>query len=602
MFFAYKSVNVGILVALTTLAGGLNPISAQSSVIRTGLLPDNYELAQNVIDPSKLQFQPVISGLSQPVFITHAGDNLNRLFILERAGKIRIAKNGALLSTPFLDMQSIVNSAGSEQGLLALAFHPQFEANGYFYTMHTNSSGSLVLSRFTASPVDTDQASFASRIELLVIPHPTYANHNGGTLAFGPDGYLYWSTGDGGGTGDPFNNAQSLNSLLGKILRLDVNSAMPYAIPSTNPFYNNPNPAVRKEIWAYGLRNPWRFAFDSLTHDIYIGDVGQGSIEEIDFQPANSGGGENYGWSVMEGSSCYNPSSGCNQSGKVLPIAQYSHSLGCSVTGGHVYRGSNYPSLYGHYFYGDYCTGRLFSIYNDPQSGLQPAVELTDTSFRISTFGEDEQKELHLADYATGILYNIRYQEPVTISGTVGVTGATLSYTDGTPKMVTSSSNGSYSLSASYNWSGTVTPTHACYFFTPTSRSYSNLTTNQTAQNYTAAFNPASGCADIDVLIAGSNMGHYVMPAGNSLREGYAGVDNGPAKIASTNSVDILAALRVIWKEPGLRTSYSEMMGLPTEQLSSEYWFPWYNNATPNSMDQGFRIANVDVADTTIKV
>src|SRR5262245_28448844 len=355
MYPAQKFSPINFAIILITLQGLFNfsPTVTVSD--------NNYKLAQSIIDPSKLQLQPVISGLSQPVLITHADDNSVRRFILERAGTIRIAKNNALLSTPFLNMQSIVNSTGSEQGLLALAFHPQFESNGYFYTVHTNSSGTLVLSRFTASPANTDQASFNSRIELLPIPHPTHANHNGGTLAFGPDGYLYWSTGDGGGGGDPSNNAQSLNSLLGKILRLDVNSASPYAIPATNPFFNHPNPAVRKEIWAYGLRNPWRFSFDSLTHDIYIGDVGQSNIEEINFQAANSSGGENYGWSVMEGSSCFNPSSGCNQSGKVLPIAEYSHALGCSVTGGYVYRGSNYPSLYGHYFYGDFCTGRLFN-------------------------------------------------------------------------------------------------------------------------------------------------------------------------------------------------------------------------------------------------
>ncbi len=220
---------------------------------------------------------------------------------------------------------------------------------------------------------------------------------------------------------------------------------------------------------------------------------------------------------------------------------------------------------------------------------------------------------LHLLDDLTGndfeavdtSLLMVDYDSGATgftISGSVGARGATLSYTDGTAKSVTSAANGSYSLSVSYNWSGTVTPTHDCYTFTPTSLNYSNLTTNQTAQNYTATFNPASGCANVDVLIAGNNMGNYGVPPGSSLREGYAGVDNGPAKIVSTNSVDILAALRVIWKEPGPRFSYSEMMGLPKEQLSTEYWFPWYNNLDTASMDQGFRIANVDSTTHTIRV
>src|SRR5919106_6425846 len=292
----------------------------------------------SMLDPAKVGFQLIADGLTQPLFITNAGDGSGRLFIIEKAGRILILKNGSLLSAPFLDIRSIVKSTGSEQGILSLAFHPSYETNGQFYTVYTDQNGSLVLSRFTRSASDPDLADPNSRITLLTISHPTYQNHNGGTLAFGPDGYLYWSTGDGGGAGDPFDNAQDLTSLLGKILRLDINSASPYGIPSTNPFYNHPNPSVRKEIWAYGLRNPWRFSFDSLTHDIYIGDVGQSNIEEINFQAANSSGGENYGWDVMEGSSCYDPASGCNQSGKILPIAQYTHSLGCSVTGGHVYR------------------------------------------------------------------------------------------------------------------------------------------------------------------------------------------------------------------------------------------------------------------------
>ena len=492
MLFAYKSLSAGILV-LILLAGTTKPGPAQQTIIRSDSLTDKNTLMQNSIDSSKLLFEPVISGLSQPVFITHAEDGSDRLFIIERIGKIRIAENNVLLSMPFLDMQSIVLSTGSEQGLLALAFHPQYESNGYFYTVHTNSSGSIVLSRFTASPPASDQASFGSRSELLVIPHPSHSNHNGGTLAFGPDGYLYWSTGDGGGGGDPFNNAQSLNSLLGKILRLDVNLASPYSIPPTNPFYNNPDPAVREEIWSYGLRNPWRFSFDRLTHDIYIGDVGQSNIEEIDFQAVSSSGGENYGWDVMEGSNCYDPISGCNQSGKVLPIAQYSHSLGCSVTGGHVYRGSKYPSLYGHYLYGDYCTGRLFSIYKDPVLGWQPAVELLDTSFSISTFGEDEQGEIYLANYSTGTVYSIGYEDPITISGNAGVRDVTLRYEDGGAKTAASAGDGSYSFLVSYDWSGTVTPSHPCFDFNPTSRSYTNLITDQTGQDFTAVFDPNSG-------------------------------------------------------------------------------------------------------------
>ena len=360
-------------------------------------------------DPSRLEMNLVASGINQPLAITHAGDGSGRIFIVERAGRILVLSAGSLSSTPFLDIRSIVNSSASERGLLALTFHPQYETNGHFYTVHTNASGSLVLSRFTVSPANSSQASPSSRIELLVIPHPTYTNHNGSTLAFGQDGYLYWSTGDGGGGGDPFNNAQNLNSLLGKILRLDVNSALPYAIPPTNPFYDDPSSSIRKEIWAYGLRNPWRISFDRLTQDLYIGDVGQGSREEINVQPSNSPGGENYGWDIMEGSICYNAAT-CNQNNKVLPVTEYTHSVGCSVTGGYVYRGSSYPSLVGHYLYADFCEGKFFHLYRSDVSGWISS-QLIDTAYGVSTFGEDEDGELYFADYFQGTVYQITYTD-----------------------------------------------------------------------------------------------------------------------------------------------------------------------------------------------
>jgi glucose/arabinose dehydrogenase len=364
--------------------------------------------AETVLDPLNLQFTEVTGGLSQPVFITNAGDGSGRLFILERAGRIRILKNGALLGTPFLDIDMSVNSVGGEQGLLGLAFHPNYASNGLFYTMHTAQDKSLVLSRFSRSAGDPDLADENSGVPLLTIPHPANNNHNGGMLAFGPDGYLYWSTGDGGGGGDLPNNAQNLTVLLGKILRLDVDSGSPYGIPASNPFVDDPNPAVREEIWVYGLRNPWKFSFDSLTGDLYIGDVGQGAREEIDFQPAGSTGGENYGWRVMEGSLCFNPASGCNTSGKVLPVAEYDHNTGCSVTGGYVYRGSRYPLLRGHYFYGDFCTGAFFSLQGSSAGGWT-VTALGDTPYSISTFGEDEAGEIYLADYSTGKIRQLGY-------------------------------------------------------------------------------------------------------------------------------------------------------------------------------------------------
>ncbi|HUE98851.1 MAG TPA: PQQ-dependent sugar dehydrogenase [Anaerolineales bacterium] len=364
--------------------------------------------AETVLDPANLRFTQVTQGLAQPVLITHAGDGSGRLFVVERAGRIRIVKNGALLSTPFLDIDPIVHSSSSEQGLLALAFHPGYGSNGQFYTVHTPEDGSLVLSSFTRSASDPDLADASSISTILSIPHPGNTNHNGGTLAFGPDGYLYWSTGDGGGGGDVPNNAQNLTVLLGKILRLDVDSGSPYGIPSSNPFVGHPTPNIREEIWAYGLRNPWRFSFDSQTGDLFIGDVGQGAREEINFQAAASAGGENYGWRVMEGSLCFNPSSGCDQSGKVLPIAEYNHSVGCSVTGGYVYRGSLFPLLRGHYFYGDFCTGAFFSLDGSGAGGWS-VTPLGDTPYSISTFGEDEAGELYLADYGTGRIYQLGY-------------------------------------------------------------------------------------------------------------------------------------------------------------------------------------------------
>jgi glucose/arabinose dehydrogenase len=369
------------------------------------------EITSAAFVPQGVRFLEFASGFDQPIFITNAGDGSGRLFIIERAGLIRIYKNGALLSTPFLDIQSIVKSTGGEQGLLALAFHPNYESNGQFYTVHTNSSDSLVLSRFTRSAANPDLADANSRISLLTIGHPTNQNHNGGTLAFGPDGYLYWSTGDGGGGGDPSNNAQNLNSLLGKILRLDIDAGSPYAIPSSNPYFNNPSPSIRKEIWSYGLRNPWRFSFDRQTGDIFIGDVGQGAREEVNFQPANDSGGKNYGWRVMEGSLCYNPSSGCDQSGKVLPIAEYDHSMGCSISGGYIYRGTAYPQMDGYYFYGDFCSGIVNTLHNETPNGWSSQL-VSDTSYSISTFGEDEQGELYFADYGTGIIYQISYIPP----------------------------------------------------------------------------------------------------------------------------------------------------------------------------------------------
>ena len=344
--------------------------------------------------------QPIASGLDQPVALTHAGDT--RLFITEQTGTIRIYDALGLRATPFLDIRSLVLSGG-ERGLLSVAFHPQYRDNGLFFVYYTNRNGDNSIARYKVS-ADPDRADVSSGAILLTIPHPNFANHNGGQLQFGPDGYLYIGTGDGGSAGDPNNNAQNLNQLLGKILRIDVDHGTPYAIPPSNPFVSRAN--ARGEIWAYGLRNPWRFTFDRANGDMWIGDVGQGSFEEVDLQPATSAGGENYGWRKMEGLHCFNPSTNCADFTLTPPVIEYSHAGGpCSISGGYRYRGTQIPSLKGAYLYGDYCSGTIWSA---TQTGAiwSPKV-LFNTTLAISSFGEDLSGELYVMDVAKGIVYKI---------------------------------------------------------------------------------------------------------------------------------------------------------------------------------------------------
>ena len=354
-------------------------------------------------------------GLSFPVHITHAGDGTGRIFVAEQAGRIRIVRNNVLQAVPFLDISSRVLFEG-EQGLLSVAFPPQFTAKGYFYVYYTNLAGDNVAARYflTANP---DVADPNSEVILRTFLHPINPNHNGGQLAFGPDGFLYMATGDGGSGGDPPDNAQNPLSFLGKMLRIDVESvANPrvdtYLIPPDNPFAADPN--FQREIWAVGLRNPFRFSFDRLTGDLFIGDVGQNLFEEVDFQPAASLGGENYGWDIMEGLSCFNeldffnPLPVCNQAGLVLPVAEYDHGQGCSVTGGFVYRGNLHPQLQGIYFYADFCTGRIWGL--ERNGAVWQNSLLLDSPFGITTFGEDEAGELYLTDYNNGDIYRIAGQ------------------------------------------------------------------------------------------------------------------------------------------------------------------------------------------------
>jgi len=367
------------------------------------------DIAPRVVWAQSLTLEPIASDLGRPVDITHAGDSSGRLFIVLQGGQIVIHDDGGVLETPFLDINAKV-SCCRERGLLGLAFHPDYATNGLFYVNYTDTSGDTVIARYAVSS-DPNSADAGSEQVLLSVPQPQ-SNHNGGQLRFGPDGYLYIAMGDGGGAGDPGDRAQDLSTLLGKMLRIDVDGGTPYAIPPDNPPFvgvSDPLP----EIWAYGLRNPWRFSFDRLTGDLFIADVGQGDREEIDFQPAGSLGGENYGWRLMEGSECFNPSSGCNGDGSlVLPVIEYDHSGGdCSVTGGYRYGGDQLPPLAGLYLYADFCSGRIWTA---EQAGAGwTSFEALDTAEQFTTFGEDQAGELYVAQLTQGgAVYRIGFTNP----------------------------------------------------------------------------------------------------------------------------------------------------------------------------------------------
>jgi cysteine-rich repeat protein len=348
----------------------------------------------------------LVDVFSNPVHVTAPRLDPSRLFVVEQSGVIRIVKNGVTLPTPFLDLQVEVRSGG-ERGLLGLAFHPDYESNGLFFVDYTREpDGATVISRFNVS-ADPDVAVPASEEVLFTVEQP-YANHNGGQVAFGPDGRLYVGMGDGGAAGDPFDAGQSDTTLLAKLLRVDVDLDTPpfHAVPADNPDAAAGLPFGL--IWAKGLRNPWRFSFDRLSGDLLIADVGQNEREEIDYQPASSSGGENYGWDDMEGSRCYEPSTGCATADRVLPIVEYDHSEGCSVTGGHVYRGCALPDLSGTYFYADYCTGfvRTFSIVAGAATALADRTAELGTSGNVSSFGEDARGEIYIANLG-GEVYKI---------------------------------------------------------------------------------------------------------------------------------------------------------------------------------------------------
>lgn len=367
----------------------------------TGSDPPTPDPGPSPSSPPDLQLLTVASGLDRPLGLTHAGDQSGRIFIVEQGGTIRLLKQGVVSATPFLDISDRAAPASGEMGLLGLAFHPNFSENGRFFVNHTSDAGGrhTVIAEYAADP-GSDQADPNSEKVLLTIAQP-FPNHNGGQLAFGPDGHLYIATGDGGGGDDPLNNGQKLDTLLGKILRIDVDrqdAGLAYAVPADNPFVDRAG--AETEIWAYGFRNPWRFSFDVTAGLLYAGDVGQGKREEIDVVEK----GKNYGWRIMEGTICtpgVNPN--CSPAGLELPIIDYPRSDGTTVIGGFVYRGSAVPGLAGSYFYGDFGSGRIWTLRYDGTTVSDHRLVL-ETGRNIAAFGEDAERELYVVDYNGDIL------------------------------------------------------------------------------------------------------------------------------------------------------------------------------------------------------
>jgi glucose/arabinose dehydrogenase len=342
------------------------------------------------------------------LLVINAGDGSGRLFVVEQTGQIKILKNGKVAPVPFLDLSASV-SRGGEQGLLGVAFHPNYRSNGKLYVSYTDLNGNSVIREYRVSTASADRVDGSSGRTILRLRQP-YANHNGGNIAFGPDGDLYIGFGDGGSAGDPGNRAQNLGVLFGKLLRIDVNrrtGTLPYGIPSDNPFVGR---SGLDQIWAYGLRNPWRWSFDRATGDLWIGDVGQDAWEEVDRALAshdrNAGRGLNFGWKGMEASHCYSPSTGCSRTGTTLPLTEYGHINGrCSITGGYLYRGSAYPDLVGAYLFADYCSGEIWYVDRGAARGATPIRALTTTAL-ITSFGQDEAGELYLTD-GNGTVYRL---------------------------------------------------------------------------------------------------------------------------------------------------------------------------------------------------
>lgn len=397
--------NGSVAVSLSATSGSSSPtptgtttaVETASATVEPSAIPSE--------DPPSLALELVAEGFERPTFVTHAGDGSGRLFVVEKQGRVLVLAGSLVLPEPFLDITDRVDSSANERGLLGLAFDPDFARNGLVYVTYTRAGGSVTLSAFSTGVGRVPGGTAHDERVLLEIAHPR-SNHNGGMIAFGPDGYLYLGTGDGGGAGDPDGAGQDLSTLAGKILRLDVGEAALGRVSAAaeNPFLGVED--ARPEVWALGLRNPWRFSFDRLTGDLWIGDVGQDRFEEVDFQPATGGGGENYGWSTFEGESCFRPPIGCVADGLTAPVHQYEHGPGCSITGGYVYRGRIIEALRGAYLFGDYCDDRLFALVRGASGELR-VVEVGRAPETLSSFGEDEAGELYAISDGGGAVWRI---------------------------------------------------------------------------------------------------------------------------------------------------------------------------------------------------
>ena len=414
---------------------GISAPVVQDRVARSSMAEADSDYP--AIDDLRLRTTAVATGLEGPVLVTSPQGEVDRFFVVEQAGRIRIVQDGVLIAEPFLDVTDRVHYAG-ERGLLGLAFHPSYADNGRFFVNYTDTSSNTVIAEFLVSE-DANRADPESEEPLMAIDQP-FINHNGGMLAFGADGYLYLGTGDGGGLGDPGDRAQDLSTLLGKMLRIDVDGAGPYEIPEDNPFVGT---GFLEEIWATGLRNPWRFSVDRETGDLYIADVGQAIWEEVSFEPFGIDGGRNYGWRLKEGTHCYSPPVDCDDPGLTDPVYEYPHGgnpYSCSITGGYVYRGPTLPELDGVYLFADYCSARVWSFRMAGDTATELAEhtdELApggdDELASISSFGEDGVGEVYVCDLFGGEVYRISRRLDAQVPGLTGGETATVDIRGATP-------------------------------------------------------------------------------------------------------------------------------------------------------------------------